>query len=134
LSNLIQHGPTLKNGNEDEAIDLRNVPGSRLTLRGNYRGLYNGPVSPYDNPPDLHPNKSTTTLVTPELDILSIAAPGSNHLRCVGASRPRRDSHDQRVIEEFHSQTGQAGIMQNHERDFSEYQRCCTDLGRWTNA
>ena len=46
---------------------------------------------------------------------------GSDHLRCVGASRPHRDSRDARVIKELHRQPGQVGVLGDHEPDFSEH-------------
>jgi len=121
-NNLIQLGPTSKNIVKEKAIDLRRT-NSRLTIQGNYLGEYgSNTVSLYDNPIDAEFSKpSTTQQVTPDLDILDISRKGSNHLRCIGASRPRRDSHDRRVVNEFHEQAGQGGIIQHHERDFSEY-------------
>ena len=121
-NNLIQLGPTSKSSVKEKAIDLRRT-NSRLTIQGNYLGEYgSSTVSPHDNPVYAEFSKpSTTQQVTPDLDILDISREGSNHLRCIGASRPRRDSHDQRVINEFHDQSGQGGIMQQHERDFREY-------------
>jgi len=120
--NLIQLGPTSKSSAKEKAIDLR-TNSSNLTITGNYLGEFgDSTVSPHDNPVNSEFSApSTTEQVTPDLDILEISRAGSNHLRCVGASRPRRDSHDQRVVDEFHEQSGQAGIMQTHERDFSEY-------------
>ena len=120
--NLIQLGPTSKSTAKERAIDLRRT-NSRLTIQGNYLGEFgSSTVLPYDNPVDAEfSTPSTTQQVTPDLDILDISRAGSNHLRCIGASRPRRDSHDQRVINEFHEQAGHGGIIQQHERDFREY-------------
>ena len=122
--NLIQFGPTSKS--TAKAIDLlgNNAANSRLEISGNYQGQYRAnSVVPYDNPPYSNSNTPRTRQVTPSLDILEISRQGSGHLRCVGASRPQRDSHDERVIEEFHQQSGQVGILDNHQRDFSEYPR-----------
>ena len=120
--NIIQLGPTSKDG--AKPIDLGgNTPrGARLEISGNYLGQYrSNTLEPYNDPPESNDNKPRTQQVTPSLDILRIASQNSDHLRCVGASRPRRDSHDQRVINEYHEQSGQVGVMGNHERDFSEY-------------
>lgn len=46
-------------------------------------------------------------------DIRLMASPGSRHIRCVGASRPRRDEVDMRVINEFYAGTGAIGIGGN---------------------
>jgi len=63
-------------------------------------------------------------------DIRDMAMPGSDHLRCVGASKPSRDAIDARVIQEFHDGTGAIGIGSNNrtgghnvnvQRDWSIY-------------
>ena len=120
--NLIQFGPTSKS--TAKAIDLlgNNSANSQLEISGNYQAQYRAnSAEPYDSPPYSNSNTPRTRQVTPSLDILEISRQGSDHLRCVGASRPHRDSHDARVIEEFHQQSGQVGILSHHERDFSEY-------------
>ena len=122
--NLIQLGPTSKSTVAAKAIDLagNNASGSRLEITGNQVGLYrSNNLESYDNPPFRNTRSASTQQVTPSLDIQNISREGSEHLRCVGASRPARDSHDARVINEFHQQSGQVGIMGSHERDFSEY-------------
>ena len=122
--NLIQLGPTSKSTAAAKAIDLlgNNAAGSRIAISGNYLGQYRAnSVEPYNNPLYNNSNTPRTQQVTPSLDILEMSRQGSDHLRCVGASRPHRDSHDARVIKEFHQQTGQVGVLGDHERDFSEY-------------
>ena len=123
-ANLIQLGPTSKSTAAAKAIDLlgNNAAGSRLEISGNYLGQYRAnSVEPHNDPLYKNSNTPQTQQVTPSLNILDISREDSDHLRCVGASRPRRDSHDNRVIEEFHQQSGQVGILGHHERDFSEY-------------
>ena len=131
--NLIQLGPTSGSNAKVKAIDIRR--NTSLTISGNYLGEYGDTtVSPHDDPVYAEfTSPATTQQVTPDLDILEISRAGSNHLRCIGASRPRRDSHDHRVIGEFHQQSGQAGILQQHERDFSEYLNGPIDQN-WTDT
>ena len=122
VGNLIQLGPTSKGQAKpiDLAGDTRS--GSKLKISGNYLGQYRASsVQPYNNPPGNYSTNPITRQKTPTLDILSMAQQGGAHMRCVGASRPARDSHDARVIEEFHQHSGQVGVMRSHERDFSEY-------------
>ena len=124
--NLIQLGPTSKSTAAAKAIDLlgNNAAGSRLEISGNYLGQYRAnSVEPHNDPLYKNSNTPQAQQVTPSLNILDISREDSDHLRCVGASRPRRDSHDNRVIEEFHQQSGQVGILGDHERDFTEYPR-----------
>ena len=134
--NLIQLGPTSKSVAETQAIDLlgNNAAGSFLEISGNYLGQYRATsVEPHNNPLYKNSNTPRTRQVTPSLNILEMSRQGSDHLRCVGASRPQRDSHDARVIEEFHQQSGQVGIMGHHERDFSEYDTVPTQQ-RWPDT
>ena len=125
--NLVKLGPTSKAA--VKAIDLggNDSSNSRLEISGNFLSQHgNGSLVSYDNPPGANSNSPATVQVSAVSDIRRMSAEGSAHLRCVGASRPRRDSQDQRVIDEFHRETGQVGIMGNHERDFSEYNTVST--------
>ena len=120
--NLVQLGPTSKSN--VKVIDLggNNESNSRLKISGNFLGQHGkGTLVEYNNPPSSNSNSPMTVQVSTVRDIRRMSAQGSDHLRCIGASRPRRDSHDQRVINEFYQETGQVGIMGNHERDFREY-------------
>ena len=120
--NLVQFGPTSKSNAKVMDTVGNSTAGSRLKISGNYVGQYrSNNLESYNSPPGNYSTAAQTRQKTPTLDILEISKEGSDHLRCVGASRPTRDSHDARVINEFHQQTGQVGIMGSHERDFSEY-------------
>ena len=122
VGNLVQLGPTSKSTAKIMDTIGNSTSGSRLKITGNFVGQYrSNSVESYNNPPGQYSTTVSTQQVTPSLNIRDISREGSDHLRCVGASRPRRDSHDARVIEEFHQQSGQVGILGHHERDFSEY-------------
>ena len=47
------------------------------------------------------------------VSILELAAEGSSHMNCMGASKPFRDAIDNRVIQEFYAGTGAIGIGEN---------------------
>ena len=120
--NLVQLGPTSKESAITIDLGGNTASNSFLGIDDNYVGQYqNGTPVLYEDVPGENQNLPQTQQVSPVLNILELATEGSDHLRCIGSSRPRRDSHDQRVIDEFHQQTGQVGILGNHERDFSEY-------------
>ena len=122
VGNLVQLGPTSKSS--VKIIDMvgNSTSGSRLKITGNYLGQYrSNNLESYNNPPGRYSRNVSTRQMSPSLNIFNMSREGSDHLRCVGASRPTRDSHDARVINEFHQQSGQVGVMGSHERDFSEY-------------
>ncbi len=120
--NLVQLGPTSKESVIPIDLGGNTAGNSFLGIDDNYVGQYRGGAPElYDDVPNDNQNLPQTQPASPVLNILELAKEGSDHLRCIGSSRPRRDSHDQRVIDEFHQQTGQVGILNHHERDFSEY-------------
>ena len=93
-----------------------------------------------------HPTENTgnftggnvLTTVVENTNIRTLAAEGSAHMNCIGASNPVRHAHDQRIIGEMYAGTGNIGIGQDirsytsvinastHDtvlqRDWSEYQ------------
>ena len=67
--------------------------------------------NPNANTPDGKPEFSHAS--PSPVDIREMAAKGSQHMRCVGASRPTRDAVDTRLIQEFYDGTGAVGIGEN---------------------
>jgi len=67
--------------------------------------------SPNANSPDGEPDFGPAT--PSDEDIRTMAAQGSRHMNCLGASRPQRDAVDARVISEFYAGTGAIGIGDN---------------------
>jgi len=59
-------------------------------------------------------------------DVNMLRAQGSDHMRCLGASRPHRDVIDQRIIDEYNSGSGQTGISDDHIRNYSMYPTVAT--------
>lgn len=125
IANLVKYGPNSKSSSDDlyRPIDLSgntkantfvDVTGNYVAEVGKSPTLVENPLYDNDNSA-LKPAPSTTN------NILAMAQSDSSHLRCVGASRPQRDSHDQRVIDEFIQGTGKQGVGANGVRDFSEY-------------
>ena len=57
--------------------------------------------------------------------ITELVSPGGSYLSCIGASVPRRDATDERVIAEFHAGTGRIGIRDDGERVYDP------KTGRW---
>jgi len=73
-----------------------------------------GPIN--NGTPDVALNGAVGT------DIRQLAAQGSSHMGCLGASKPERDKHDQQFIDEFYAGTGR--IFKGpvaESRDFSIY-------------
>ncbi len=67
------------------------------------------------SPHDFSWGASSPTLIT------NMAKKNSQHMNCVGASSPRRDAVDQRIVNELYTGTGKVGIHNNGIRDYSFY-------------
>lgn len=119
IANLFKAGPGSRNltncvdtGGNDCAFFLNQTSAkSKYLIRDNHFIPLGGGMA------DIEPLNWTSgdqpimPLATTEKDILSMAAEGSDHLKCVGASVPVRDAIDERLIDEFHAGTGGVGIF-----------------------
>jgi len=77
--------------------------------------------------PDGLPNFEAAT--PSPIDIRNMAAEGSRHLACIGASKPERDAIDARVIQEYLDGTGALGIGENiREGGHNVYQQRTWDV------
>lgn len=119
FNNLAKHGPM---GNEGTA---RGFPvGGRSQGSGNYEvpigeGIA-GAVA-VANIDTGTPNLAQAGTVGPDIRELAANA-GTQHMGCVGASRPLRDVHDQRVVDQFFAGSGPTRTESaNPPRDFSVY-------------
>ena len=125
IGNLIQHGPDSKPSSSElfRPIDLSGNTGTDVLLEvaANHVGQLEEAPTALEDPLFDRVTEPPTAGPSPVRDILAMAQPSSDHLRCLGASRPQRDTHDQRAIDEF--LTGAGAILDGSDqvRDFSQY-------------
>ncbi len=133
IGNLVQHGPDSKASTSQlfRPIDLggNTETNSFMEIADNYVGEVVQQPRKVDNVLNDNANKPSSPTPTDASDILAMARPGSDHLRCIGASRPQRDSHDQRVLDEFQTGSGTTGVGSDQVRDFAEYPTTATRHG-----
>lgn len=110
--NLVKPGPDSKASTKARyrPIDLsgNTTANSKVDVTGNYVGEGGQRPKLIEDPLfDLGTTPSTARSADGR-DILSMASRSSDHLRCIGASRPQRDVNDQTVIDQFLNGTGSA--------------------------
>ena len=132
INNLVKRGPQTNRGSS-APVTAKAYGRGAVLARGNYTiSDVGGSVSSARPIPATSEGSVSLPLGTrSDVSILEMAAPGSEHMRCLGASVPERDEIDERVIEEFYAGTGSIGIFENdivrgslnrtRQRDYSMY-------------